>query len=405
MRREPALFDAGEAAAQLLTAAAVRERCSEVLAAGLADELRHFRIDLGRLEPTADLVLTVTRESYPDGHVPIHSRWRHFETPHGPLWDMSAESYPWNSPGERLKAEIDLATVSVLLDAGAGEGWRYQDQTTGATFIRSEGLAVASLRMFAAGLFSSDPCDAFRCDGPALHSLTITDLNEGFQVNTGNSLVGIEGRLALLHNLGSALVDRRPSVLTDDLRLGERGEVGAPELLEAVLARFNPIWPGRLTLAGVGIGDVWRHAAVRRADLTDALVPFHKLSQWLTYSLLEPLERAGVAVTRLDGLTGLPEYRNGGLFLDMGVLALRQPAAADRIHEVGSELVVEWRALTVGLLDRLATMIGERTGDPERWPLARILQGGTWSAGRRLARDRRRSSAPPLQISSDGTVF
>jgi len=39
-------------------------------------------------------------------------------------------------------------------------------------------------------------------------------------------------------------------------------------------------------------------------------MPFHKLSQWLTYSLLEPFEWAGVRIHRLDELTGLPEYRN-----------------------------------------------------------------------------------------------
>ena len=59
-------------------------------------------------------------------------------------------------------------------------------------------------------------------------------------------------------------------------------------------------------------------------------MPFHKLSQWLTYSLLEPFEWAGVTVTGLDALTGLPEYRNGGLLLDTGVLRLRDPDWAAR---------------------------------------------------------------------------
>jgi len=36
------------------------------------------------------------------------------------------------------------------------------------------------------------------------------------------------------------------------------------------------------------------HPAVRRADASDTLVPFHKLSQWLSYSLIEPLAAAGV---------------------------------------------------------------------------------------------------------------
>ena len=67
-----------------------------------------------------------------------------------------------------------------------------------------------------------------------------------------------------------------------------------------------------------------------REDATNGLIPFHKLSQWLAYSLIEPLQAAGIAVTDIDGLTGLAEYRNGGLFVDAGVISLRDPDAAAR---------------------------------------------------------------------------
>ena len=73
------------------------------------------------------------------------------------------------------------------------------------------------------------------------------------------------------------------------------------------------------------------------------------------------------------------------------MLALRDPAAAQREHTVDSELVVEWRALTVALLDRLADVVRARLNmDRETLPLARILQGGTWTAGRNIARQLRR---------------
>lgn len=131
-------------------------------------------------------------------------------------------------------------------------------------------------------------------------------------------------------------------------------------------------------------------------------MPFHKLSQWLTYSLLEPFTRAGVPVEGVDTLTGLPEYRNGGLLLDAGVLALRAPEYAERTWEVGDELVVEWRALTVALLDELAPRVSARLGVD--MPLACALEGGTWAAGRLLAQQLR-GGLPPLTIDSDGTVF
>ena len=111
-------------------------------------------------------------------------------------------------------------------------------------------------------------------------------------------------------------------------------------------------------------------------------------------------------MTDIDGLTGLAEYRNGGLFIDTGVLAFRDTDAARREHEVASPLVVEWRALTVALLDRVADGVRQRLGlDATSMPLAKILEGGTWAAGRLLARERRADASPPVKVISDGTVF
>jgi hypothetical protein len=134
-------------------------------------------------------------------------------------------------------------------------------------------------------------------------------------------------------------------------------------------------------------------------------MPFHKLSQWLTYSLLEPFEWAGARVEGLDELTGLPEYRNGGLFLDAGVLRLKDASQTEHLHAPGDELIVEWRALTVALLDELAPLVRTQLGlSPEQMPLACVLEGGTWAAGRALAQQLREGK-PPLNIESDGTVF
>jgi hypothetical protein len=138
----------------------------------------------------------------------------------------------------------------------------------------------------------------------------------------------------------------------------------------------------------------------------DGLVPFHKLSQWLAYSLAEPLQLVGFEVTDLDGLTGLAEYRNGGLFLDCGVLEARDPELARMRLDAGSEPVVEWRALTVILLDRLAARVREMLGlNAGEFPLAKVLEGGSWAAGREIAAERRPGGGPPLTIDSDGTVF
>lgn len=199
----------------------------------------------------------------------------------------------------------------------------------------------------------------------------------------------------------------RPGGLVDHcIRHAISGVVAAPFVLGTLLDRLSGIWPGRLTLEGVQLGDVWSHAAAGGTGPSAGLVPFHKLSQWLTYSLLHPLRIGGLQLSRIDELTGLAEYRNGGLFVDLGVLAPKHRAVTADAHEVGSELVVEWRALTLALLDRLAPLVRAELGLTEdRLPLAAVLEGGSWAAGRRVAAERRRDAMPPIRVISDGTVF
>jgi hypothetical protein len=405
------------AAHSLLTSAAVRERAHVLLEAGIAGRLGHFRVDLDRLPQAADFIATITREAYPSLDIPFHSRWRHFVIDSDDRWKTAAEATSWPSAASRARAEFDLAIVSVLLDAGAGAAWLYHDAATGRGIGRSEGLALASLAMFCSGLFSARRDDSLRADAAKLKELTSLALTGGFGAGPGNPMTGLEGRADLLRRLGAAVLGSpaifarndvpRPGGLFDHLAaLAPDGRIAAAAILTEVLNHLGPIWPARISLGGVPLGDCWRHPAIRTADATDGLAPFHKLSQWLTYSLSEPMERAGIVVTDIDGLTGLAEYRNGGLFIDSGVLALRDADDFGRQHDVGSALVVEWRALTVALLDQVAGLVRDRLGcSSGQLPLPRILQGGTWAAGRAIARKLRADGSPPLQVISDGTVF
>jgi hypothetical protein len=405
------------AAISILSADAVRQRAHRMLAIALEGGLEHFRVDLGRLGPAADLVVETTRTAYPDLAVPFHSRWRHFVAVGVDRWAAIERGTHWRDAAERARAAFDLAIVSVLLDAGAGAGWTYRDPETSTHVGRSEGLALASLDMFARGGFSADPRSPLRADAAALKALSGEALARAFQVSTANPLAGVDGRAELLRRLGATAAARpdifaradsaRPGGLFDHLAaLAGGGAIAAPRILSELLVHLGAIWPSRLEFGGVPLGDCWRHPAMVTGDATSGLVPLHKLSQWLAYSLIEPLQAAGIEVTDIDGLTGLAEYRNGGLFVDMGVLALRNPAQAQHAHDVGSALVVEWRALTVALLDRLAERVRARLGaDAVSMPLARILQGGTWAAGRAIARERRADGSPPIKIISDGTVF
>ncbi len=406
-----------DAARRLLSARAVRERSRALLDHGLAGRLDHFSVDLDRLGACADRVVAVIRDAYPDLAIPVHARWRHFGVGGLDRWEALAEAAPWPDAAARGRAAFDLAITSVLLDAGAGPAWRYVEGRTGETYARSEGLAVASFDLFIGGAFSARPDDPFRADARALATLAVPELTHGFQVRPDNPLVGVDGRVALLNRLGRAVAadpafgtdeEARPGGLFD-LLLGQAvgGRLPAERILAALLTHLGPIWPGRIVFGGLDLGDTWRHPLATADDASNGLVPFHKLSQWLAYSLIEPLEAAGLAVTEVDALTGLPEYRNGGLFLDADVIALKHRDEAEAPHAVDSRLVVEWRALTVALLDRIAPLVRERLGIGEAaaLPLAKVLEGGTWAAGRRIARERRPGGGPPLTVVSDGTVF
>ena len=76
-----------------------------------------------------------------------------------------------------------------------------------------------------------------------------------------------------------------------------------------------------------------------------------------------------------------------------------------RSWKAGDEFIVEWRALTLALLDELAPRVRTQLNRTEaELPLACVLEGGSWATGRALAQ-RLRDGAPPIQIESDGTVF
>jgi hypothetical protein len=381
-----------DTASYLRTPAAIRERAEKMLTYVEDGKSAWFALDGNGLESAVQATLDVTRKRFPNpADIPFHSRWRQFEAGGRDRWAALAERLSGLPKEEIARRCMDLAVVSVLLDAGAGPAWSYREPGTGETYARSEGLGVASIHMFANGAFSRDPKgDPLRVDAERLAVLAPADIAVGFQVRAHNSLTGLEGRAELLRKLGGVGLPR-PSALFDIVATGG-GEVKAASILAAVLDKLSPIWP-------LPMGDVWPHPAI-------GLVPFHKLSQWLSYSLVEPLQGAGLKVVELDQLTGLPEYRNGGLLVDAGALRPKQQALLEKTFAAGDEPIVEWRALTVALLDRIAQHVRLHLGlDAARLPLVKVLEAGTWFAGRALAAERRPGGGPPIAVASDGTVF
>jgi len=176
----------------------------------------------------------------------------------------------------------------------------------------------------------------------------------------------------------------------------------------------------RTKLGGVSLGDVWPCDALKPTAVAegDELVPFHKLTGWITYSLVEPIQKVmGWDIEGIEFMTGLPEYRNGGLLVDLGVLTLRPGAILESFYpDPNSSIpklppshpaIVEWRAMTIIELDRIAEAIRKKLGlTSAELTLAQVLESATWKGGREIAKQKRPATGgPPIDIESDGTVF
>jgi GTP cyclohydrolase II len=397
---------------QLRELKSVRERCLQIFELAEHDNLHHFTMDISKLPVAVKAVVDCINKFHPDLKIPYHSRMRHFEANNVDRITPLVNSWPCDQL-EKVRRILDLVCVSVLLDAGAGADWKYVD-ADGNTFVRSEGLAIASLDMFCSGIFSSDEALPHRVNSLALKRLKKMQLSTGLQISKTNTIIGLDGRLGILQRLGEALETSadffgaevsRPGHILDYLlrHCDAQKRVSVNVLWKAIMEGFDQVWP--TSLSGVRRGDMWVYTAMKQIGVAASdMVPFHKLSQWLMLSMLEPLESIGIKFTDMDSITALAEYRNGGLFVDTGVISLRDPAAYALEHPVGSELVVEWRALTVCLIDLVADEVRKHYPHADL-SLPKILEGGTWRAGRIVAKEKRADGSPPIKIRSDGTVF
>ncbi|KAK2734228.1 hypothetical protein FQN57_001749 [Myotisia sp. PD_48] len=424
----------------LLSLGAIRERAQIVWQAAEAGELTHFDVHTDKLSEVADFVVSVIQRDFgPDKYdtIPPHGRWQHFDVGNVPRVQKMIDE--WKSNGtedvEITRRLIDLFFVSVLLDAGAGDHWRFVEVDDGKKYERSEGIALASLHMFNSLAFAdSNPGSAPSVNSKGLKNMTTEKLISGFQVSDENCMLGIDSRAALLRSLGESLLkhpdafgeEGRPGNLVDYMiKTAEKSSgLDVLQFWDVLQALLIPVWPkDRTTVDGVPIGDAWPLRALQKridpskpADITAGIQPFHKLTQWLTYSLMVPFQRIlGMKWKNAESLTALAEYRNGGLFVDLGALTLKEESLKRGLKASGQELplfdagddvIVEWRALTLCLLDRVYDIIASRLGKGVHLTMAQVLEAGTWKSGREIAAKRRpKTKSSPILIQSDGTLF
>ncbi|KAI9664274.1 MAG: hypothetical protein M1831_002453 [Alyxoria varia] len=433
-RADPATF--------LKSLPAIRKQSSYILEKVVKNDLKHFECHMERLPALVEYVAKVITRDYGSefDSIPPHGRWQHFEVGGKKrvddligLWGTSVDSL------ERTRRLLDLCVTSVLLDAGAGDKWTYRSRDDGAEYRRSEGIAVASMEAFRSGFFSSHPDQPHQVDAGKLRTVALPEMESAFHANHSNPMEGLQGRVTLLNNMSKALTanpqffgsSARPGNMLDSLLSASsyskgRYSISVEILWNVLLEGFSQIWPGtRTQWEGKALGDAWHCESMPFAP-TDwrSIVPFHKLSQWLAYSVIQLIERMmPVDFFGKEHLTGLPEYRNGGLFVDLGVLQLRSaevlrgfecykeslPANQQSedlmpMFKADDDAIVEWRAATVGLLDVLHKRVNEYLGleGGSRLSLAQVLEAGSWKSGREVAREKRPdTSTPPIITMSD----
>ncbi|KAI7907117.1 uncharacterized protein BX663DRAFT_465562 [Cokeromyces recurvatus] len=421
----------------LLSLGSVRERCFKVHEAATRNRLKHFDIDQSKLEEMVQFVVSIIKRDYDNpSDIPLYGRWRHFDIGGRRRLDNLIQT--WASVGqdtiEQTRKLIDILVIACLMDMKPCQAWSYTEHSTGRVFKRKDGIAIAILDMFIKGFFSNDPAQPHRVDSEALLNLSFDTLCKELQFNDDNSFVDIEVRFEALKNLGSVLQNRtdyfgnnirRPGNLIDYLLdhpttiKTKKGPLISIETLWPVVQEMGELWAAEENRGGTsGLGDVWPCTAIHDDS---NLVSFHKLSQWIIYSVIEPMEKLlGATIEGTDLLTPLPDYCNGGFLIDTGFLTLK-PVDYERgiknyqansllpyqpkvevapMFDMSDPVVTEWRALTVAYLDLIADRVRQTLRLSKKFlSLSQLIQGGTWSAGRELAEiSRPNTHEPPIVI-------
>lgn len=394
----------------LLSPAAIRQQCMKVFTLAVEGK-SHFILHLDEIPKVADYVFEVLTERYPQLEIPGHSCWVHLKES-TKRQEILASYLDTLDNEERLKFKIDFATLVSVIGAGTGSEWSFEDKEEGIKLGRTEGLVCAAFDLMMSDLFKTD--GLYQLNAQNLLSLEVQSFTSMFQISEKNKLYGIEGRLSLLNQLGYCLennnsyfdLEQRPGDLLNTFKKAlSAGEIEAYSLFHSILKAFHKIWPSRLNINGVSMGDTWLYKPIGTSPI-EQILPFHTLSQFMVYSYFSAIEDYGWKIVNKDSLSGLSDYRNSGLFVDLGVLELRDIFELQKLHLPSDNIILEWRALSVVLLDQLAKVIRDKmTLDSQQFPLWKILEAGSWHAGRKIAYHIRANGEPPLKIQSQGMVI
>ena len=327
----------------------------------------HFHIDRLRVwTHAAALVAVVTRRRYPDLNVPCHQ-------PLATLRGGRRRSQGRVRSRTRRTQRRRYRTRPHRPDRGerpAGRRRRSRPGVLSETRIRAALRALGGFggrklsRVHARRVFRPERDDPLRVNAEVLAATDATSLANEFRAER-TSVDRARRSRSLLRRLGAALITQRdvfgdrarPGALFDTLHgsTGTRGAAHAPALLEVARRAWADLAhrkrsrrrvPRRCVASSAcgrqrhdgGLGSVPQAVAVARLFAA-------RTARMGRYRHVRPRTAHRAA-----------QYRNGGLLLDTGVLQFLDVADSRRTWGVGDEIIVEWRALTVTLLDELAPL-------------------------------------------------
>lgn len=322
----------------------VRERAWMLLAAVERGESEHFNLSPESVSTVALALASAIRETTPDLRPPLATLWPRLQRDHPAAVERLAASVAGLDGQGRARAGADMALLALVIAPDGVE----------------PGLGALA-QFFAAGGTTTRPADGPALNAPGLRRLLAGDTAVALPDELRPVLQDPATRQRL-ETLATGLeqdaetfgADGRFGTLLDRIAGPARSDgLTAQGMLDRLGPLLDPVAGSTVRIGGSIAGDIWRHPLAWADDRSRELVPFHCLLQSLVLDLVEPLAEAGIKLDGLEELTVPATRRLAADILRLGLVNPRHAAVARLRHPPGSDIVVELRALSIALADRL----------------------------------------------------
>lgn len=396
-----------------------RVRSKELTQLVLKNQSKFFTLDSSKKEEALEFLEKVILSRFQKDKIAKHGRRQHLSSKNRNYFEKVENICQKAGCTFAVENKLELLLLSCFLDAGAGQNWKYNDSYFNCQLVGSEALAAAStdlyLKLISDNLISKKNISL---TSDALKNMKFDEFSKSFQHDeSNNALLGAKGRYDSLTQLGSCL-ELHPSIFVTSHKpelkniyhffqsIVEHKSLNLEEVFKTIVFIFHDFFTSDTKINEINLCDSRIHSNLISLPLVGKKIPFFKLIQWMVYSIDDFFNSQGIPTINEEFLSGLAEYRNGGFFMDTNIINLKSKNLSHQSYSIDSELVTEWRALTITLLDEFLEELKIKRGY-NHLNMSKLLEGGTWIAGRKLARENRPDSpySPPIKIITDGKFF